>query len=78
MSKSLIVYFSLGGTTAQVAQSVAAGLRAAGREVDLCNLRDQQPPPLDGYDALGIGTPTYYFQPPFNVMDYIDRLPSLE
>lgn len=77
MAKSLIVYFSLGGTTAQVAKAIADGLRAAGHEVDLCNIRNQQPPPLDGYEALGIGTPTYYFRPPFNVTDYVDSLPSL-
>lgn len=78
MSKSLIVYFSLGGTTTQVAESVAAGLRAAGQEVTLCNIKDQHPPTLDGYDTLGIGSPTYYFRPPFNVMDYVNGLPALD
>lgn len=77
MSKSLIVYFSLGGTTAQVAESIAAGLRTAEREVDLCNLRDEQPPSLDGYDLLGVGSPAFYFRPPFNVMDYLNGLPHL-
>jgi flavodoxin/Pyruvate/2-oxoacid:ferredoxin oxidoreductase delta subunit len=78
MSKSLIVYFSLGGTTARVAESIAAGLRAAEYQVDLCNIKDAQPPGPDGYDLLGIGTPAYYFRPPFNVMDYVNSLPNLE
>jgi flavodoxin len=30
MSKSLMVYHSLGGTTARVAESIRAGLRTAG------------------------------------------------
>ncbi len=44
MSKSLIVYFSQGGTTARVAESIATGLRAAEWQADLCNLKDEQPP----------------------------------
>jgi flavodoxin/NAD-dependent dihydropyrimidine dehydrogenase PreA subunit len=77
MTKSLIVYFSLGGTTAQVAAAVAVGLRTAGHEVALCNLKNERPPDLAGYDGLGIGTPAYYFRPPFNVTDYVSRLPTL-
>lgn len=78
MSRGLVVYFSLGGTTARVAGSIGVGLRAAGYQVDLCNLRDAQPPPLGGYDLLGVGSPVYYYRPPFNVMDYVNSLPSLE
>ena len=35
MPKCLIVYFSQTGTTARVAESIAAGVRGAGYEVDL-------------------------------------------
>lgn len=78
MSKSLLVYFSLGGTTARVAESIAAGLRAAEYQVDLCNMKDAQPSGPDGYDLLGIGAPAYFFRPSFNVMDYVNSLPNLE
>jgi len=61
-----------------VAESIAAGLRIAEREVDLCNMRNEQPPSLDGYDLLGIGYPAYYFRPPFNVMDFVNSLPNLD
>ncbi len=47
MSKSLIAYFSQGGTTARVAESDATGLRAPEYQVALCNL-GRQPPALDG------------------------------
>ncbi len=82
MPRGLIVYFSQGGTTAQVAERIAAGLRAgqnqgAQVEIDLLNLRDAQPPQPGGYDLLGIGSPAYYFQPPYSVMDYVDSLPEL-
>ena len=77
MSKCLIIYFSLGGTTARVAEAIASGLRRADYQVDFCNLKDQLPPNLAGYHLLGIGSPAYYFRPPFNVMDYLKDLPAL-
>jgi flavodoxin len=73
----LIVYYSQGGTTAQVAESIAAGLRAAEYQVDLYNMIDGRPPDLDGYDLLGIGAPVYYFRMPFSVIDYLNALPGL-
>lgn len=78
MSKSLIVYFSQGGTTARVAESIATGLRAAEYQVDLCNMKDERPPDLSDYDLLGMGAPAYYYCPPFNVMDYVNGLPDLD
>jgi flavodoxin/NAD-dependent dihydropyrimidine dehydrogenase PreA subunit len=77
MPKGLIVYFSQGGTTARVAESIAAGLRAAKWQVTLCNIKDTQPPAPVGYDLLGIGAPTYYYRAPFKVMDYVNSLPHL-
>ena len=44
MNKGIIVYFSLGGTTARVAESIATGLRHAEHQVNLCNMKDEQPP----------------------------------
>jgi len=78
MPKCLIVYFSQSGTTARVAGQIAVGLRGAGYEVDLYNMDGSGPPEVAGYDMLGIGSPVYYFRPPFNVMDYIDNLPDLK
>jgi flavodoxin/Pyruvate/2-oxoacid:ferredoxin oxidoreductase delta subunit len=78
MSKILMVYFSQGGTTAQIAELIAIGLKASCHEVDLCNLKDGPPQSLDGYDLLGIGTPAYYFRPSFNIMDYVKSLPHLD
>ena len=77
MPRALLVYFSQGGTTGRVAVSIAAGLATAGWEVRRHNLRHGPPPDLDGYDLFGVGTPTHYYRPPFNVTDYLDRLPHL-
>jgi flavodoxin/Pyruvate/2-oxoacid:ferredoxin oxidoreductase delta subunit len=78
MPKSLIVYFSQGGTTARVAESIASGLRATDWQADLCNTKDGEPPEVRGYDLIGIGSPVYFYRPPFNVMDYVKGLPDLK
>ena len=77
MPKSLVVYYSQGGTTTRIAESIAEGLRAAEYEVQLHNIKDGQPPDPRNYDILGIGSPTYYFRPPFNVIEYLNGLPDL-
>lgn len=77
MPRALLVYFSQGGTTTRVAERIAVGLRATGYRVDLCNLKDGRPPEAAGYDLLGVGSPVYYFRPPFKVMDYVNALPDL-
>jgi len=77
MPRSLVVYFSQGGTTARVAEAITAGLRIAGYEVDLSNIKDKQPTDLSSYELLGIGSHVNYYRPPFNVTDYLNRLPKL-
>ncbi len=77
MPRTAVVYFSQGGTTARVAEAIAAGLRAASYDVDLFNLRDGPPPEIRGYDLLGIGSPVYFYRVPFNVADYLRALPGL-
>ena len=78
MATALIAYYSMGGTTARVGESIAAGLRSAAFSVELYNIRDGPLSNLQGYDLLGIGTPTYYFRPPFNVFHFLNALPSLD
>ena len=78
MPRSLIIYFSQGGTTGQVAEAIASGLRFAGHEVDMCNIKDGLPPDIGGYSLLGIGLPVYWYRPPFNVIDYLNEVPELK
>ena len=78
MTRCLIVYFSQSGTTAQVAESIASGLRAEGYEVDLHNMNGPPLPDVSGYDLFGFGSPVYYYRPPFNVTDYLNGLPRLD
>ena len=76
--KALIVYFSQGGTNARVADAIATGIRKAGFEIDLWNLRSGRPPDVQGYQLLGVGSPVYYFHVPLNVQHYVRHLPTLD
>lgn len=76
--KGLIVYFSQSGANARVADAIAAGLREAGYEIDLCNLRDGRPPDVRNYQLLGIGSPVYYYHLPVNMQYYVKHLANLD
>jgi flavodoxin len=62
MPKCLIVYFSQTSATARASEHIAAGLRASGFEVGVCNIKDEKPPDVHNYDVLGIGFPVYAFK----------------
>jgi flavodoxin/ferredoxin len=75
--KSLIVFFSQGGSTRRVAAAIAGGLLAANYGVDLYSIKDERLPDPRNYDLFGIGFPAHYFRAPFNVTDYLKSLPQL-
>jgi menaquinone-dependent protoporphyrinogen IX oxidase len=62
--KALILFWSIGGTTKRVARQVAEGLRSAGAQCDLHDLRTGTPEDLASYDLIGVGFPVHYFRPP--------------
>ncbi len=59
-SKVLILYYSRTGNTKQMAELVAAGARDAGGNVSLKPVGDVAPEELLDYDAIAVGSPTYY------------------
>ena len=62
MARILVVYYSRGGNTAQMAQSIAEGARDAGGEADLKAVAETTPDDLLQYDGIIAGSPTYYGQ----------------
>ncbi len=78
MTKGLIVYFSMGGTTARIAESIASGLRAHGLQVDVTSMKDKKANGIGGCEFLGVGSPVFGFSLPYNVADYVRSLPWLK
>lgn len=77
MKKALIAYFSQGGTTLKIAKEISKGLQTKEYETNLYDISNGNPPDVDQYDLIGIGSPVYILRPPFNVIDYLKSLPSL-
>jgi len=75
--RCLIAYYSQHGTTAQVAERIAEGLRAAQYQVDLYSIRRDRPAPIGDYSLVGIGSPVYFCTTPLNVRAYLNSLPQL-
>jgi len=77
LSTALIIYFSKGGTTATIAGAIAEGLKEKGCNVELCDIKDARPESVSKYDIIGLGSPVYYYQLPYNVTEFLKLLPAL-
>jgi flavodoxin/Pyruvate/2-oxoacid:ferredoxin oxidoreductase delta subunit len=75
--KSLIVYFSQMGSTEKVAKAIAAGLWSGGYETTFLDLKHGLAVELGQYELLGIGSPVFNYNQPFNVVDFLESLPGL-
>ena len=60
MAKALVIYYSRSGNTKKMAESVVEGIKKEGLEVVLKEARDTQASELLKYEAIIIGSPTYY------------------
>jgi NAD(P)H dehydrogenase (quinone) len=61
MAKMLVCYYSRSGHTRKMAEAVAAGAgKVSGVSVDLKPVEQVKADDLLGYDAIMIGSPTYY------------------
>lgn len=73
MVKILVGYYSNSGNTKAMAEAVAEGARSEGADVDLKSVEDVDMEELLGYDAIVLGSPTYYGVMAADVKDLIDR-----
>ena len=60
MAKVLLVYYSRSGNTAQMAEHIKEGLEKGGLETVSKAVADTAPEELLEYDAIVMGSPTYY------------------
>jgi len=60
MAEALVIYYSQSGNTQKMAISVAEGLKKEGVGVVIKEVKDVDVDELLGYEAILIGSPTYY------------------
>ncbi|PIP20758.1 MAG: flavodoxin [Candidatus Omnitrophica bacterium CG23_combo_of_CG06-09_8_20_14_all_40_11] len=60
MAKALVIYYSRTGNTKKMAESVAEGIKNEGLEVVVKEAKNVDVDELLKYDAIAIGSPTYY------------------
>lgn len=60
MAKVLVSYYSRSGNTKKMAEIIAQGIKDEGVEAELKDIKDTTAQGLLEYDAIIIGSPTYY------------------
>jgi NAD(P)H dehydrogenase (quinone) len=60
MPKAIVIYYSRGGNTKEMAQTIANAIEESDMQVDCKPVSDVNPEELMGYDAIVVGSPTYY------------------
>jgi flavodoxin/ferredoxin len=76
--KTIIICFSQTGNTKKAAERIRAGVKGVTGQCDFVSLEDVDASSLASYDLVGLGCPTFYYQEPFNVRDFIEALPELK
>lgn len=73
MAKVLIAYASATGNTEKMAKLIAEGAERAGAELILKRIAEVDASDLPEYDAIVIGSPTYYGSPAAEVRKLFDE-----
>jgi flavodoxin/ferredoxin len=76
--KTSVIYFSQTGFTRKVAEKIRDGIVEVAGSCDLTGIADVKQESLADYDLVGLGTPVFYYQAPFNVRDFMQGLPELK
>ena len=73
--KALVVYDSLYGNTAQLAEAIGAALAAESR---VLRVRDAKPSDLGSFDLVIVGSPTQGGRATDAMRAFLDRVPALD
>ncbi len=60
MAKALVMYYSRGGNTKTMASLLGEAIKKEGVEVSIKDVKDVVAQELTAYDAIVVGSPTYY------------------
>lgn len=75
--KGIIIYFSQTKNTEKVGKEIARGIRDKGIKVKLVNILNFKNKNLKNYDFYGFGFPVFYYQLPFNIQEFLNKMPVL-
>lgn len=75
--RTLIICFSQTGNTQKIAECIRDGIAQAAGSCELKPLREVDAGGLADYDLVGLGCPVFYYQEPFNVREFMEKLPQL-
>lgn len=60
MHKAIVIYYSRSGNTKLMAQAIGEAIKAQGLDSLVKDVKDTTPDELLNYDAIVVGSPTYY------------------
>ena len=72
MAKVLVGYYSKSGNTKKMAEIIADSIKSNGLDCDLKEVEDIKAQELLAYDAILIGSPTYYGSMAYQVKELLD------
>jgi len=72
MAKAIVIYHSRSGNTKKMAETIAQAMNEAGLATECKPVSDVKADDLLGYDAIVIGSPTYYGQMAGPIKQLID------
>jgi NAD(P)H dehydrogenase (quinone) len=73
MARVLICYYSRSGNTRKMAGLIEKGVRSEKVDVDTRDVKAVKPADLLGYDAIMIGSPTYYGLMSAEIKELLDK-----
>jgi len=76
MAKGIVVYYSQTGNTQAMARIIAKSMNDSGLETDCKSVDDVKAQDLLAYDAIVLGSPTYYGQMAWPIKKLIDKTVS--
>jgi NAD(P)H dehydrogenase (quinone) len=76
MAKGMVVYYSRSGNTKEMAEIIAKAMNDAGLKTECKSVEKVKADDLPGYDAIVIGSPTYYGQMASPIKKLVDDLVS--
>lgn len=73
MARALVVYYSRSGNTKKMAEAVSEAIRKEAIEVTLKEVGQVEADELKGYEAIVVGSPTYYGSMAYEVKKLFDE-----